>query len=270
MAKVNLTSWFVFILFVLYYDTYAHGKSPRSDDFQLILLYRKILNTVLKTRPCSKDHSLYGHDGMIYQDFSFWYNEIKIANNAANYLTSMWRYKDDNNRSLIETEEAIYTLTNSIALSSNRIYGAAVCFDENKFQARRQFCPYAFKNSSGNRLIVRDLGRFNDYLAPPTITTVYNRTFRNYKFIWWHDGKIFLSNATQLQQNTVYFDTNSGNLATNGLNLSALNGEYFNITSSYIPISFGQWTSPYYDCFGGMTWMITYLAPFFDEANKYL
>ncbi|CAB4027338.1 Hypothetical predicted protein [Paramuricea clavata] len=221
-------------------------------------------------RPCSENYNILGHK-TIFHDYSFWDNEIKFANNVANYLTSMWRYKDGNNRSLIENEEAIYTLTSSIAISSDRIYASAVCFDRNKFQARRQFCPYAFKNSSGDPLIVRDLGRFNDYLTPHYVQMKQdNNTYIKHKFIWWHVGKKYLSNATQLQQNTVYFDKNLDYLATNGLNVSALNGEYFNITSKYIPVSFGKWTTPYYDCFGGITWVISYLVPFFDEADKYL
>ncbi|CAB3996142.1 probable G- coupled receptor CG31760, partial [Paramuricea clavata] len=187
--------------------------------------------------------------GKTFQDYSLWSNEIGTTNNVANYLTSMWRYKDEINRSLIENEMAIYTLAKTIAMSSDNIYGSVVCFDENKFQQRRQFCPYAFKDSKrGKRAItVHDLGRFNDYLTTPTHVLRRNNTFTKYNFNWWHADKP----------------------ASNSLNISA-NGTSYNITSNYIPSSYGKWTTPYYDCFGGQTWMITYLAPLYDEADTYL
>lgn len=137
------------MLFVFYEDTYA------NRDLRLFQVYRDIRDIYTKMySTCRNDY--YIPDGIISHDYSFWDNEAKIANNVANYLTSMWRYKGENNRSLIENEEAIYTLANTVAITFGRIYGSAVCFDENKFQAKRQFCPYAFKNSGSNRVIVRD------------------------------------------------------------------------------------------------------------------
>lgn len=32
----------------------------------------------------------------------------------------------------------------------------------------------------------------------------------------------------------------------------------------------GLWTRPYFDCFGGKVWMVTYLAPIFNETNEFL
>ncbi|CAB4034039.1 Hypothetical predicted protein [Paramuricea clavata] len=267
MAKANLTFWLVFLPFVLYYDfTYAHV----NFNFVLLQDYRKYIDTMLKVRPCSQDYNLLGLV-KIFQDYSFWDSEMKIATNGANYLTSMWRFKDEKGRSLIENEEAIYTLAKTIAMSSDRIFGSAVCFDENKFQVKRQFCPYAFKNSRRNRvIIVRDLGRFNDYLTNSIWTTLEHRSFNISNFTWWRVGKTFPSKATQLKQSTAYFDTNFDNLATKKrINVSG-NGKYFNITSNYIPINYGKWTSPYYDCVGGKTWMITYLVPFYDETDTFL
>jgi hypothetical protein len=265
MTKVIFISWLVFILLVLYIDTYVQS----NHDLETLLKDIKSIDSQLKLRPCKEDYIL--KDGKTFQDYSLWSNEIGTTNNVANYLTSMWRYKDESNRSLIENEMAIYTLAKTIAMSSDNIYGSVVCFDENKFQQRRQFCPYAFKDSKrGKRtIIVHDLGRYNDYLTTPTHVSGRNNTFTKYNFNWWHAGKKYLSNATQLKQNTVYFDTNLGKPANNSLNISA-NGTFYYITSNYIPSSYGKWTTPYYDCFGGKTWMITYLAPFYDEADTFL
>ena len=267
MAKVNLISWLVLISFVLLYSD-THGSKPvENDDLELLLVYRTIVDKTLKDKPCSEDYNLLGN-GKIFQDYSFWDNEIRTANNVANYLTSMWRYKNENSRSLVENDAAIYTLAKTIALSSDNVYGSVICFDENKFRGRRQFCPYAFKNRT-NETIVRDLGRFNEYLATPTPTTIMNETFTKHTFIWWHVGKKYILNATQLKQKTVKYDTNLDNPTANSPNVSA-NETYYYITSNYIPINHGEWTTPYYDCFGGKTWMITYLAPFYDEVNNFL
>ena len=32
----------------------------------------------------------------------------------------------------------------------------------------------------------------------------------------------------------------------------------------------GTWTRPYFDCFGGKVWMVTYLAPFYNETDEFL
>ena len=248
------------MLFVFYEDTYA------NHDLRLFQDYRDIIDDYTKMYSCRND---YYTTGNISHDYSFWDNETKIANNVANYLTSMWRYKGENNRSLIENEEAIYTLANTVAITFDRIYGSAVCFDENKFQARRQFCPYAFKNSGSNRVIVRDLGRFNDYLTAIQLSKVLNRSFSVSNFTWWHVGKKFFSKATHLKENTAIFDTNFDNLATKSINVSA-NEKLFNIKSNYIPINYGKWTAPYYDCVGGKAWMVTYLVPFYDETDTFL
>ena len=143
MAKASLTWWSVFMLFVFYEDTYANVN--HTHDLKLLQYYRDFIDNYTKVYSCRND---YYTGSIIIHDYSFWDNETKIANNVANYLTSMWRYKGENNRSLIENEEAIYTLVNTVAITFGRIYGSAVCFDENKFQARRQFCPYAFKKKA--------------------------------------------------------------------------------------------------------------------------
>jgi hypothetical protein len=111
------------------------------------------------------------------------------------------------------------------------------------------------------------LGRFNDYITTPTANP--NGFYTKHSFIWWHVGKRSLSNVTKLKQNIIYYDTNLDKAAISRQNLS-VNGGYYNVTSNYIPLEYGKWTTPYYDCFGGKTWMITYLAPFYDEADKFL
>ena len=267
MAKVNSISWLVYVLLVLYNN--GNGQSSkekkRNHDLVLLLRFRETIDKQFlsnRSGPCTQDFNLLHHD-KIFQDYSLWDNEIRTANNVANYLTSMWRYLNKNNRSLAENEATIYTLAKTIALSSEQIYGSVVCFDKYKFQGRRQFCPYAFKsNTRTNQTIVRDLGRAGDYITVPNTA----RAISN--FTWWHSGVKSLSNPTKLKQNTVYYDTNLDNLTSNSLNAS-VDGKY-NVTSNYIPLEYGKWTTPYYDCVGGMTWMFTYLVPFYDGADTFL
>ena len=266
MAKVYVCSWLVCIVFVLYKNTWGEEihKYPRFHDLELVTRYRNAVDRKIKNGACEQDYNLLAGSS-IFQDYSYWNKEIRTANNVANYLTSMWRFKS-NNRSLIENEAAIYSLTKTIVLSSEQIYGSVVCFDEDKFQGRRQFCPYAYKNSTGtNRTIIRDLGRSNDYLTSPST----QKNDSKHSFIWWHVCKGFTKTTEQLKQRTVCYDTDLDNPATNSLNVST-SRKYYNITSSYVPIKHGKWTTPYYDCFGGQTWMITYLSPFYDEANTFL
>ena len=273
MAKIRLISWLVYVLFVIYND--SNGENPndlgRSEDLDLFQRYRSHVDmTYLRNGSCEQDYNAVLH-GNIFQDYSFWNNEITTTNSVANYLTSMWRYSNKNNRSLVENEATIYSLAKTIALSSEKIFGSVVCFDKGKFQGRRRFCPYAFKNKTrkNRTLIVRDLGRVGDYVLDPSVD---HRGRVKTKFAWWHTGKMDLSNATELKQNTVYYDTNldSPTASTNNSRNVSVNGKFYNVTSSYIPLEYGKWTTPYYDCAGGMLWMITYLAPFYDEADTFL
>ena len=263
MAKVKLSSWFVHALILWHYGT-CREVNIDNRDLELIQIYRKIVEAKWKNESCSEDHNLLGSES-IFQDYSFWDKEISTVNNVANYLTSMWRFKGTNNLSLIENEASIYTLTKTIALSSDQVYGSVICFDKYKFQNKSRFCPYAFKESTGrNRTIIRDLGRNNDYHTTPEPPK--NNNITKHTFVWWHVGKNSLSNNTRLKQNTVHYDMNLDNPSSNATGNSSL----YNITSSYVPIKYGKWTTPYYDCFGGKTWMITYLAPFYDETEEFL
>ena len=267
MAVVNSISWLIYFLLLVSH----HSSARRKDkiDLELLTLYRNFIDNKLSSEPCTEDYNLLG-TGNILQDYSFWDKEIRIVNNVANYITSMWRYKDARNRSLVENVATMYTLAKTVALSSQQIYGSVVCFDMFKFQGRRQFCPYAFTNvTQKNRTIVRDLGSY-DYLTTPSPSRNGSSEKQRHTFVWWHVGKKYLANATlQLEENNVFYDTNLDNPASNAVNASQ-NGRYFNITASQVPINHGKWTTPYYDCFGGKTWMFTYLAPFYDEANGFL
>lgn len=266
MAVVKPISWLVYALFMFNHEVFGL-PSNKNHDLRLILEYRKVIENKIKSTPCTEDFNLLGMESIL-QDYSFWNNEIRTVNQVANYLTSMWRYKDKRNRSILENAPAIYTLAQTIALSSKKIFGSVVCFDEGKFQGKRQFCPYAFKNDTEkNHSVVRDLGRHTDYLTKPTSHPT--ESFLKYTFVWWHVGRQYLSNVAKLRQRTAYFDINMDNPGNESQNIFPW-GRYYNITSSYIPIQYGRWTTPYYDCFGGKTWMITYLAPFYNEHNEFL
>lgn len=266
MARVKLISCLFLYAFLLWFHNNSYARS-KNKDLKLLLLYRKHIDKLLEMKACSEDYNLL-ENGNIFQDYTFWNDEIRTTNNVANYITSMWRYKDESNRSLIENEASMYNLAKIIALSSPQIFGSVICFDENEFLGRRQFCPYAYKNNTGkNRTIIRDLGRYNDYLTTRPPESKNNHSLSKHNFIWWHVGKRYLSNVTQLRQNTIQYDTN---LDKSVVNVSRENGTSYVVRSNYIPVTYGKWTTPYYDCFGGQTWMITYLAPFYDENDKFL
>ena len=274
MAKVYSSSWLLYLVLLLHQNTWGDEiqNIKRTKDLLLITTYRDVIDKQIKDKACDQDYNLLGADS-IFQDYSFWDKEIRAANNVANYLTSMWRFKNKNNRSFIENEPAIYSLSKTIALSSEQIFGSVVCFDAYKFKGRRKFCPYAFKNHTAgrNRTMIHDLARSdNDYLANPSSSMRGNAT--RHSFIWWHVGRADFVNATaQLRQNTVCYDTDLDTSDSNSVDVSGnVTTKYYNITSTYVPIKHGKWTTPYYDCFGGQTWMFTYLVPFYDEADTFL
>lgn len=267
MARVLLNNtMFGFLLLLVFANVNAE-----NDDLQLILLYRDFIDAKLAKEPCQHDYNLL-HDEDIIQDYSFWNKDIATVRNVASYLMSMWPFKDSQNRSLVESVQAIYTLVKTITLSSDQIFGSAICFDKSMFQGRRQFCPYAFKNytpgtNASYKTIISDWGRLYDYLSPPHP----NRKFSGEdNFTWWRISEEYRRNIT-LPYNTVSYDVDLHRRLRNVINENDTNyGRHFDTTTNYVPDKLGKWTTPYYDCHGGKIWMFTYLTPFYDEAGKFL
>ena len=256
MANVYSIAWLVYLSLLcgLYPVLPASESSRAKDDLLLLFQYHKYVANKLSNRSCTYDYPLTQNKTLIF-DYRAWEKEQDLANNVANFLTSMWRYKNSENFSLVENEPTMYSLVRSNILSSHLVYGSAICFEGHGFMKRKRFCPYAFRDKTAkNRVRVFDLGTKHDYL---------NKTP---EFVRWEIGRK-KGLKIKLKSDIEYYDTNWMHVNASDLRQS---DRFFNVTGRFVTSNDTVWTTPYYDCFGGKTWLLTYLAPFYDGLNRFL
>ena len=177
-----------------------------------------------------------------------WKTEALLAVEVANLMTSLWRIKKTNGRPQAENDELLYQLVRSNVRFSPSIFGSVICFERNRYHNYERFCPYAYRDENlGWNIHVIDLSVEIDYLTSS-------------ETIWWRESREKALNLT-LTETTEYYS-----LRMNATHAEALQ----NTSSPEVRYEDGSWTRPYFDCFGGKIWMITYLAPFFDETSSFL
>ena len=180
-----------------------------------------------------------------------WKKEALLTVQVANLMTSLWRAPGDNGYPIAANDALLYHYVRSIVLFSPSVFGSVICFDNNLYKNYTRFCPYAFRDSDLNGSVrVFDIASGHgdyDYTTDPDA-------------IWWHEPR---------------------NKALTFIPIKSLGffEERFNATAKkarkkevFPQATFenGTWTRPYFDCFGGKIWMVTYLAPFYNETGEFL
>ena len=183
-------------------------------------------------------------------DESRWKKEAMVTVQAANLLTALWRVKGADGFSMAANATFLFNLARANVLSSPSTFGSVVCFAPNQYPGYARFCPYAYRDKRrGGKLHIFDIAAVDnyDYSRDPSA-------------IWWTDivHKFSTLNATEI---TDYFSVKRDTEMGTGLNI---------VTVPLITLEDGVWTRPYFDCFGGKVWMVTYLAPVFNETNEFL
>ncbi|XP_031552044.1 probable G-protein coupled receptor CG31760 [Actinia tenebrosa] len=180
-------------------------------------------------------------------DISGWEHEASLVLEVANLLTSLWR----NTKSIVQSDTFLYTVVRSNVLFSKSVYGSVICFERNHYKDYERFCPYAYRDKKLNGHIhIMDISVGHDYLTD-------NDT------IWWREPRV---KAKNMQVKKLFMTE----YQTTRFNATAANS-MVNLTLPVLQhMEQGFWTRPYFDCFGGKSWMVTYLAPFFNETNNFL
>lgn len=225
-----------------------HSGSESPDSHRTSLL------TALQTiqRGMTKNHDYCTSNQSVILDIAFqnarWKSEALLAVEVANLLTSLWREKSAHNLSMVENDTLLYKIVRSNVRFSPSVFGSVICFERDQYRDYEGFCPYAFRDKAYNGIIhVKDISVGQDYL---------NST----ETIWWREPrKIHLNRKAKL-------DTEIYTVRLNQSTADALR----NISVPVVQYEDGFWTRPYFDCFGGEIWMITFVAPFFNENNQFL
>ena len=180
-----------------------------------------------------------------------WRQEALLTVQVANLMTSLWRSRGRDGDPIGANDALLYHYVRSIVLFSPSVFGSVICFDNYLYKNYTRFCPYAFRDSKLKKKIrVKDIvsaSQGYDY------TTDENA-------IWWHKPK---NKALTLRPESI---TSYYQVRYNLTHTDKLKKRVF----PHVTFEDGAWTRPYFDCFGGKVWMVTYLAPFYNETDDFL
>lgn len=230
-------------------DEVAVREERRNVNDKLIVALHYVAEVEQRLRNksgCSEVETL-----NISFDQSRWKKEAMLCVQVANLITALWRVKAEDGFSIASNATFLFNLVRANVLASPAIFGSVICFAPNLYRDYGRFCPYAYRDEAlGGRLHVFDIAAVDnyDYSVDPNA-------------IWWSDirDKASKWNATIV---TDFFSVKrDAHVGSNGLK---------NITVPLVTFDDGVWTQPYFDCFGGKVWMVTYLAPVFNETNQFL
>ena len=180
-----------------------------------------------------------------------WKKEALLTVQVANLMTSLWRSTGENGYPVAANDALLYDFVRSIVLFSQPVFGSVICFDNYLYKNYARFCPYAFRdpelNGSVRVIDIVSASEGYDY------TTDQNA-------IWWHKPK---HKALSFKPAIVtsYYEERFNTTTKGGLQKRAF---------PHVTFEDGTWTQPYFDCFGGKVWMVTYLAPFYNETDDFL
>ena len=178
-----------------------------------------------------------------------WKKEALLTVQVANLMTSLWRAPGDNGYPVAANDALLYHYVRSIVLFSPSVFGSVICFDNNLYKNYTRFCPYAFRDSDLNGSVhVFDIAN-GDY----DYTTDTNA-------IWWYEPRNKALTFIPVKS-LGFFDERFNATAKKAKKKEAF---------PHVTFENGTWTRPYFDCFGGKVWMVTYLAPFYNETDEFL
>ncbi|PFX24932.1 putative G-protein coupled receptor CG31760 [Stylophora pistillata] len=180
-----------------------------------------------------------------------WKQEALLTVQVANLMTSLWRSRGKDGNPIAANDVLLYHYVRSIVLFSPSVFGSVICFDNYLYKNYTRFCPFAFRDPELNKSVhVIDIVADNegyDY------TTDKNA-------VWWHKPK---NKALGFRPKSI---TSYYEVRYNLTHTQKLKKKVF----PHVTFEDGAWTRPYFDCFGGKVWMVTYLAPFYNETDDFL
>ncbi|XP_032231410.1 probable G-protein coupled receptor CG31760 [Nematostella vectensis] len=234
-----------FITFSVFFSSFVTRcislNATKANDLEKAL---RFVENVQSQKTCDK---------VVYLDLALdhkrWTKEALMVVQVANWMTSLWRAGDKANNTIATSDALHYRTVRSIVTFSPEAFGSAVCFDKNQYKDYKLFCPYAFKNNGSIEVI--DIGTGD--------SGVYDYTL-DMDAIWWHDSK---RKALTLKPSfvTAFYAVRLG---------AGVKDVRRETTVPLVRYKDGVWIRPYFDCFGGKIWMVTYLAPFYNASNQFL
>ena len=180
--------------------------------------------------------------------------QVQTAIRTANVLNNMFRSWDiqSSGSNSLYNDAFYYSLVRAMVEGDQNITGAAIAFDRSKYEDKqRLFSPYAFRNLTTNTLHIINIA---DLSKPRGQYT--SEGARGYEWFWKH--RLVNFSAQLWDYKDTCKTTNPRDSAEKIMNSSTV------VTTRQE----GLWSSPYFDCDGTKTWVMSYSVPFFGCATS--
>ena len=228
-------------------DNNAHGAIEKSESVDVLgkeLQYVAEIQKKLQNSSGCNDVAVLN----VMFDGERWKNEALMAVEVANLLTSLWPVKTSVGDSIVEDDTLLFEIARANTGFSPSVFGSVICFEPKFYRNYKRFCPYAFRDSELNGSVhVVDLAQTGDYDYSSSPNA-----------IWWNGIRDKTRNMklSHGEKKTHIYSVGHGNRTVH----------------KHLAVRYedGVWIRPYFDCFGGKVWMVTYLAPIFNETNEFL
>ncbi|XP_076372923.1 metabotropic glycine receptor-like [Tachypleus tridentatus] len=216
----------------------------QEDYVSAILDYIELTHNRSHTQHCTRtslrDHFRYDLSNRSFEPFE---RQAFAALKTANILTNLFS-KDSQDNGTLYNEEFYYSLVKVNVQSDPLIYASGIGFQRGFMVPRGKlsrllFAPYAFRQ--------------HGYVETKDLATAYNVTYDEQgsvgnEWFWQHA----LNNYTEFIQRKTNTD--------HEVSFSS----YPSGDSDFmVSFSDGRWTSPYFECGGENTWLISFSVPFF-------
>ncbi|XP_022250509.1 probable G-protein coupled receptor 158 isoform X1 [Limulus polyphemus] len=235
-------------LSLAHFDADVLRLLQKEDYVSAVLHYIELMRNRSASHNCSttslKTHFKYPLSNHSYKPFE---KQARAALKTSNILNNLF-IKASNETEVLYNEAFYYSLVTVNVESDVVIIGSTIAFKKDAFISRNKssltfFAPYAFRQN--DHVATKDLSK-SYKISYDTEGSVGNEWF------WVHSEK----NISQflLQKYGPEFSQYYSGLLDGNKDL-------------LVGIEDGQWTSPYFDCGGENTWIISFSAPFFGRQE---
>jgi hypothetical protein len=163
-------------------------------------------------------------------------NQTEAVVRTANVLNNIFRKWENSDPDSLYNDVFYYSLIRALVNSDKVLYGSSIAFDKNQYGANN-FCPHVYRYRG--RLEAKDLAKVSNGRYTVNGTD-------GYEWYWKQRQKDFTTLLSEHRE-----------ICTHARQAVVVSTK-----------AHGLWTSPYYDCHGSQSWMVTYSVPFFGCTSE--
>ncbi|XP_006820144.1 metabotropic glycine receptor-like [Saccoglossus kowalevskii] len=229
-------------------DVFEYYRMKYDDDADAALGFIKYLDE--HNENCTRVKLSFLNIYTANATYSGFANQAKTAVKTSNLLNTFYQTIHHNvvDSSFLTNSAVYFSLVRNNVESDVNIFGSCVAFDSYQYNDTLElFAPYAYRGDKGT-VFTKDLAVLN-YTAPDTESMDWFTYHRANPPVVYNMHEKFGYHLPR--HNETHFD------------------KQLNLTHIFIEESEGSWSSPYFDCGGGNSWMLTYSVPFYGTNYEF-